>query len=89
MVKCKGSTNSHENSVAQGRVTANNTSEGELALKMDQILGMIQGYEGKTDTAVGMMIDMQKKFEEKLGALRLKHDAIRAHINQRGERPEQ
>lgn len=89
MVKCKGSANSRKTFVAQAQIPANNVSAGELTPKMDQILGMIQGYEGKTDTAVEMMLDMQKKFEERLEALRLENDAIKVQINQCGEQPEQ
>lgn len=82
MVKRKGSANSRETSVAQGQATINSTPEGDLALKMDQILEMIQGYEGNTNTVVVLMIDMQKKFEEKLEALRLENDAIKAQLDQ-------
>ena len=48
--------------------------------KMDKILGVIQGYEGKIDTTMELMLDIHKRFEEKLEALReengAKHDRI-------------
>ena len=48
---------------------------------MDKILGMIQGYEGKIDTTMELMLDMQKSFKEKLKALREENDAIKAQLD--------
>ena len=50
MVKRKGSTNSHASTVQEQAV-----SSVDLIAKMDKILGMIQGYEGKTDPIMEMM----------------------------------
>ena len=45
---------------------------------MDKIFRAIQGYEGKTDVTMELMLDMQKRFEEKLEALRQENSAIKA-----------
>ena len=42
----------------------------DLMAKMDIILGVIQGCEGKTDMTMELILDMQKRFEENLEALR-------------------
>ena len=47
---------------------------------MDKLLGVIQGYEGKTDTKMELMLDIQKTFEEKLKALREENGEIKAWI---------
>ena len=57
MVKCKGSTNSHASTV-QEQAAINIIPSGDLAAMMKKILGMIQGYEGKTDTTMELMLDM-------------------------------
>ena len=80
MVKCKGSTNSHV-SIVQEQAAINIVPSGDLAIKMDKILGIIQGYEGKTDTTMKLMLDMQKRFEEKLEALREENNTINAQLN--------
>ena len=77
MVKRKGSVNSHASTV-QAQATANTCLSGDLATKMDKILGVIQGYEGKADTTMELMLDMQKRFEEKLEALREENSTIKA-----------
>ena len=59
MVKRKGSTNSHTSMVQEQAVT-NTVMSRDLAIKMDKILGMIQGYEGKTHMTMELMLDMQK-----------------------------
>ena len=69
MVRRKGSSNSHASTV-QERVANNVDQSKELAAKIDMILGVIQGYEGKTDTTMELKLDMQKTFEEKLEVLR-------------------
>ena len=69
MVRRKGSGKSHASTV-QERTATNAASNEDLEAKMDQILGVIQGYEGKIDTTMELMLDMQKSFEEKLEALR-------------------
>ena len=69
MVRRKGQANSHALAV-QERAATNTDHAGDLATKMDIILGVIQGYEGKVDATVELMLDMQKRFEEKLEALR-------------------
>ena len=67
MVRRKGLANSHASAVQEQAAT--NTDQGrDLATKMDRILGVIQGYEGKADATVELMLDMQKRFEEKLEA---------------------
>ena len=48
---------------------------------MDMILGVIQGYEGKTNTTMELMLDMQKSFEEKLEALRHENGAIKTQLD--------
>ena len=65
MVRHKGSVNSHASTV-QERTAANAAPNEDLAAKMDKILGLIQGYEGKSDTTMELMLDMHKSFEEKL-----------------------
>ena len=57
MVRSKGSTNSHASTV-QEQAAINATPNGDLVAKMDKILEMIQGYEGKTDTTMELMLDM-------------------------------
>ena len=77
MVKRKGSTNSYASTV-QEQAAVNVASSKDLAAKMDKILGMIQGYEGKTEMTMELMLDMQKSFKEKLEALKEENDAIKA-----------
>ena len=48
---------------------------------MDKILGVIQGYEGKTDTTMKLMLDMQKSFKEKIEALRQENGATKAQLD--------
>ena len=48
---------------------------------MDRMFGVIQGYEGKTDTTMELMLDMQKRFEEKLEALREENGGIKAQLD--------
>ena len=76
IVKCKGSTNSHDSTFQEHFL-----SSRDLAMKMDEILGMIQGYEGKTDTTMEIMLDMQMRFEEKLVALSVENSAIKTQLN--------
>ena len=45
---------------------------------MDVILGAIRGYERKTEVTVEPMLDMQKKFNEKLDALEQENNLIKA-----------
>ena len=78
MVKRKGSTNLHASTIQEQAILS-----GDLATKMDKILRMIQGYEGKTYTTMELMLDMQKRFEEKLEALREENSAIKAQLNGR------
>ena len=59
LVKRKGSVNSHTSTV-QEQATINTILSGDLVAKMDKNLGVIQGYEGKTDTTIELMLDMQK-----------------------------
>ena len=47
---------------------------------MDKILGVIQGYEGKADATVELMLDMQKRFEEKLEDLREENGEIKVRL---------
>ena len=47
---------------------------------MDRILGVIQGYEGKFDATIELTLDMQKRFEEKLEALREENGEIKARL---------
>ena len=54
---------------------------GDLAVNMDIILRAIQGYEGKTDQSMDLLLDMQKKFEEKLEALRQENRVIKAWLD--------
>ena len=48
---------------------------------MDRILGVIQGYEGKIDKTMELMLDIQKRFEEKLEALREENGAIKVQMD--------
>ena len=45
-------------STVQEQAAANTIPNGDLAAKMDKIRGVIQGYEGKTDTTMELMLDM-------------------------------
>ena len=59
MVSCKGSANSHA-STFQEQAATNADQNRDLTAKMDKMLGVIQGYEGKTNTTMELMLDMQK-----------------------------
>lgn len=71
--------NSHAPTV-QERVANNADQSKELAAKMDKILGVIQGYEGKANTMMELMLDMQKTFTEKLEALRKENGEIKSRL---------
>ena len=82
MGRRKGSSNSHTSTVQER--AANNTDQSkELADKLDRMLGVIQGCEGKADTTMELMLDMQKNFEEKLKALREENGEIKARLEGR------
>ena len=87
MVKNKGSTNSHTLTI-QPENTSNTGPGGNLASKMDMILGAIREYEGKTDTTIELMLDMQKRFKEKMEALRQENNAIKAWLNNQEDKHE-
>ena len=57
MVRKKGLVNSHISTV-QSKGVSNARVGGELATKMDAILGAIQGYKGKTNATTKLMLDM-------------------------------
>ena len=59
MVRHKGLENSHALMV-QERAATNIDQGRDLVTKMDKILGVIQGYEGKANATVELMLDMQK-----------------------------
>ena len=80
MVRRKGSANSHASTVQEWATTNIDQSE-DLAIKMDKILGVIQGYEEKTDTTMKLMLDMQKRFEEKLVVLKEENGKIKAQLD--------
>ena len=82
MVRRKGSLNSHTSTI-QERVANNADQSKELAAKMDKLLGVIQSYEGKADTTMELMLDMQKTFEEKLNALREENDEIKTRLEEK------
>ena len=69
MVKKTGSINSHALTI-QPETIIHTGLRRDLWAKMDIILRAIQGYEGKSDTMMELMLDMQKRFEEKLEAPR-------------------
>ena len=48
---------------------------------MDDILISIRGYEGKTDATVELMLDMQRRFNEKLDVLEQENNLIKAQLN--------
>ena len=77
IVRRKRLTNSHALTI-QERAATNADQNRDFAIKMDKILGVIQGYEGKTDTTMELMLDMQKSFEEKVEALREENGEIKA-----------
>ena len=79
MVRRKGSSNSHASTV-QERATNNANQSNDLAAKMDKLLGVIQNYEGKADTMMELMLNMQKTFEEELKTLRKENGEIRAQM---------
>ena len=79
MVRRKGSTNSLA-SVVQEWAATNIDQGGDLVTKMDRILGVIQGCEGKANATVELMLDMKKRFEEKLEALREENGEIKARL---------
>ena len=80
MVRHRGSTNSHA-SMIQERIAANAALNKDLTAKMDRILGVIQGYKGKIDTTMELMLDMQKSFREKIEALRQENSAIKVRLD--------
>ena len=47
---------------------------------MDKLLGVVQSYEGKADTTMELMLNMQKTFEEELKTLREENGEIKARI---------
>ena len=47
---------------------------------MDKLLGVVQNYEGKADTTMELMMNMQKNFEEELKTLREENGEIRAQM---------
>ena len=71
--------NSHASAV-QERAATNTDQGGNLMTKMDRILGVIQGYEGKADATVKLMFDMHKRVEEKLEALREENEELEARL---------
>ena len=79
MVRRKGSSNSHASTV-QERVANNADQSKELAAKMDKLLGMVQNYEGKADTTMELMLNMQKTFEEEPKTLREENGKIKAQM---------
>ena len=79
MVRRKGSANSHASTI-QERAATNTDQGGDLATKLDIIFGVIQGYEEKADDTVELMLDMKKRFEEKLEALREENGEIKARL---------
>ena len=48
---------------------------------MDVILGAIQGYEGKTNATLELMLKMKKKFNGKLEALEQDNNLIEAQLS--------
>ena len=84
MVRRKGSSNSHASTVLER--AANNVDQSkELAAKMDKLLGVVQNYEGKADTTMELMLNMQKTFEEELKTLREENGEMRARIEGKKE----
>ena len=47
---------------------------------MDKLLGVVQSSEGKADTTMELMLNMQKTFEEELKTLREETGEIKARI---------
>ena len=43
-------------------------------------MGMICGCEEKANAATGMMVEIQKKFDEKLGNLEQENSLLKAHF---------
>ena len=82
MVRRKGSSNSHASTV-QERATNNANQSNDLAAKMDKLLGVVQNYEGKADTIMELMLNMQKTFEEELKTLREENGEIKARMEGR------
>ena len=83
MVKYKGSVNLHASTI-QEQATTNTALSEDLAAKMDKIFRVIQGYEEKIDITMELILDMQKRFEEKLEALKQYNNAIKAQLNGQG-----
>ena len=79
MVRQKGLSNSHTSTV-QEQVANNIDQSKELMAKMDKLLGVIQNYEGKADTTMELMLNMQKTFEEELKTLREENGKIKAQM---------
>ena len=55
---------------------------------MDISLGTIQGYEGKANTTIELMLDIKKRFEETLEALRQENSEINAQLNNQDNKEE-
>ena len=82
MARRKGSLNSHASTIQEW--VANNVDQSkELAAKLDKLLGVIQSYEGKADTTMELMLDVQKTFEKKIKALREENGEIKAQIEEK------
>ena len=82
MVRRKGSSNSYASTV-QERATNNANQSNDLAAKMDKLLGVVQNYEGKANTTMELMLNMQKTFEEELKTLREENGEIKARMEGR------
>ena len=82
MVRRKRSSNSHA-SIVQERAANNANQSNDLAAKMDKLLGVVQNYEGKEDTTMELILNMQKTFEEELKTLREENGEIKARMEGR------
>ena len=59
----------------------NNIASGsDFAAKMDAILGAIQGYEGKEEAIAELVLEMQRKFNDKLEALEQDNNFFKAQF---------
>ena len=50
---------------------------------MDKLLGVVQNYEGKADTTMELVLNMQKTFEEELKTLREENGEMKARMEVR------
>ena len=78
MARKKGSTYSHTSMAPPENNNA--MMRDDFTPKMDAILKVIQGYEGKVDTTAKLVLEIQRKFDERLEAMEHKNNLFKAQF---------